>query len=67
MKSTFFNDKVVVITGSALGIGKTLAYALARAGAHVVINGRNKEHMERVEQSMKNEGLSIMAGFPFIF
>ena len=61
MKSTFFKEKVVVITGSTLGIGKTLAYALARAGAHVVINGRNKERLARVEQAMKNEGLSIMA------
>ncbi len=61
MRQDFFKDKVALITGSTLGIGKTLAFTLARAGARVVINGRNKERLDRVEQEMLEEGLSVLA------
>ncbi|MFM8960740.1 MAG: SDR family NAD(P)-dependent oxidoreductase, partial [Bacteroidota bacterium] len=41
MKSlNFFDDRVVLITGSAQGIGFALAEALARQGASVVLNAR---------------------------
>lgn len=35
-------DKVVIVTGSGKGIGKSIAVALAREGAKVVINARSK-------------------------
>lgn len=59
MKNQFFKDKVVLITGSTLGIGKSLAYQLARSGSKVILNGRNIERLSAVEQAMKLEGLEV--------
>lgn len=35
------HGKVALITGSSQGLGKAMALALARAGAHVIVNGRD--------------------------
>jgi len=37
-------DKVVLVTGAARGIGKSIALALASQGAHVVFNYRGEEN-----------------------
>jgi len=59
MKNHFFKDKVALITGSTLGIGKSLAYQLARSGARVILNGRNNERLSELEQAMRFEGLDV--------
>ncbi len=59
MKNHFFKDKVALITGSTLGIGKSLAYQLARSGARVILNGRNNERLSALEQAMRFEGLDV--------
>ncbi|MDP2952402.1 MAG: SDR family NAD(P)-dependent oxidoreductase, partial [Chloroflexota bacterium] len=33
------DGKSIVVTGSSRGLGKAYALALAKAGAHVVVNG----------------------------
>ncbi|MCS7276135.1 MAG: SDR family NAD(P)-dependent oxidoreductase [Dehalococcoidia bacterium] len=38
-----FEDKVCVVTGASRGIGKAIALALAREGAHVVVMARSSE------------------------
>ena len=38
--------KVALVTGSNRGIGYSLARGLARAGASVVLNGRDRERTE---------------------
>jgi 2-deoxy-D-gluconate 3-dehydrogenase len=35
------HGKVALVTGSSQGLGKSMALALARAGAHVIVNGRD--------------------------
>ena len=45
-------DKVVLITGSTSGIGKALAKTFGRAGAKVVITGRNAENLESTVQEL---------------
>lgn len=50
--SRFFTDKVVVITGSARGIGRETARQALAAGARVVLNGRNAAALEATRQSL---------------
>jgi len=40
------NDKVVLITGGAAGIGRAAALQFARAGARVVVTGRREAPLE---------------------
>ena len=41
-----FEGKVAVVTGGSSGIGRATALGLARAGARVVVSGRNQERGE---------------------
>lgn len=46
-----FKDKVVLVTGSSRGIGRSIAVRFARCGANVVINYRdNEEEAEVIEE-----------------
>ena len=41
-------DRVILITGATSGLGRALAVECARAGANVILCGRNKAKLERV-------------------
>ena len=45
-------EKIALVTGSTAGIGRAIAYGLAKAGAQVWIHGRNKEVGERIAQEV---------------
>ena len=45
MNAQKFSGKVAVITGSSRGIGKTIALELAKKGAYIVLNGRDKSKL----------------------
>jgi NAD(P)-dependent dehydrogenase (short-subunit alcohol dehydrogenase family) len=47
-----FTDKVVFVTGSSKGIGRTIAAELLRRGAIVVLNGRNAEVLRRTAEEL---------------
>jgi gluconate 5-dehydrogenase len=47
-----------LITGSSQGIGLSLAEGLGRAGATVVLNGRDPEKVERAAAALLSEGIS---------
>jgi len=47
-----FTDKVLVITGSARGIGRQAARQALAAGARVVLNGRHPEALEATRLSL---------------
>ena len=49
-------DKVAIVTGASQGIGRTLANALAAAGAHVALVSRNKEALDEVAGEIKALG-----------
>jgi gluconate 5-dehydrogenase len=51
--------KVALVTGSNRGIGFALAQGLARAGATVVLNGRDHERTEAAARALKDEGLAV--------
>ena len=57
------SGKRALITGSSQGIGLALAQALASAGAHVIINGRDAAKCERVaaEFAARGETASVRA------
>lgn len=40
-------DKVTIITGGSLGIGKSTAHLFAKEGAKVIISGRNEEPLKK--------------------
>lgn len=52
--------KTALITGSSSGLGLAFAKGLGRAGAQVVINGRNPEKLEQVGDTLRREGLDVM-------
>ncbi len=56
--------KVALITGGAHGIGYTMAKALARAGATIVINSSNQESLNKGLQDFKAEGIDAV-GYVF--
>ncbi len=59
--STYFQEKVVIITGSSMGIGKSLALLLGKQHAKVVLNGRNQQKLLETETELKNLGYEIFS------
>lgn len=57
----FFKEKVIVITGSTLGIGFRLAAELSAMGARIVLNGRNTERLDRAVLQLRNTGATVHA------
>jgi gluconate 5-dehydrogenase len=48
-------DRVAFVTGSSRGIGYALARGLLRAGASVVINGRDKAALSRAQTTLSDQ------------
>jgi NAD(P)-dependent dehydrogenase (short-subunit alcohol dehydrogenase family) len=53
---TALNGQVALVTGASRGIGAATAEALAAAGAHVVLTGRDTKALEAVEQRIFDAG-----------
>ncbi len=51
------DGKVALVTGGSYGIGFAMAKALAKAGAKIAINGRNKENIDKGIADFKAEGI----------
>ena len=52
-------NKLILITGSSQGIGLSLAKGFAKAGAKVIINGRNLEKISNVVNQLKKSNRNI--------
>ncbi len=64
MNNGSLEQKVVVVTGSAGGIGKVIALEMARRKAHVVVNSRSAEKLEGLVEELEEAGgraLSVAA------
>ena len=48
--------KKILITGSTSGLGLVLTEGLAREGAVVILNGRNREKVDKVVLSFLKQG-----------
>ena len=56
MESNYFSDKVALVTGSSMGIGKAIAGDLAAKGAKIVLNGRHTKKLFDTElEFLKNQ------------
>lgn len=51
-----FTGRLALITGASKGIGAATAKALAAAGAHVILTGREVKALEAVEDAIHAEG-----------
>ncbi|MGE4271739.1 MAG: SDR family NAD(P)-dependent oxidoreductase [Desulfitobacterium sp.] len=56
MKDLQFSDKVVIVTGGGMGIGKAIAVAFAREGAKVMIADWNLEAAEATVKEISDNG-----------
>jgi NAD(P)-dependent dehydrogenase (short-subunit alcohol dehydrogenase family) len=55
--------KVALVTGGARGLGKTMATALAEAGAHIALAGRSKETCQEAAASIASATGRTARGF----
>ena len=51
--------KRALVTGSTAGIGYAIAEALAREGAHVIVNGRTEKRVDAAVQKLKSAGGNV--------
>ena len=54
-------DKIAIVTGGAGGIGTCIALEYAKAGANVVVVGRNQENLDKVAAEIKALGRESLA------
>lgn len=56
-----FADRSALVTGGGTGIGRAVARALGREGAHVVVMGRRREPLEEVVKLIEADGGAALA------
>ena len=62
MQSLDFRDRVAVITGASLGIGRATALAFGRCGARVVVNYRShRDQADEVVALVRESGAQAIA------
>lgn len=56
--------KTSLITGSSRGIGYTLARGLGKAGSRIILNGVDKDRLNKAVEQLKQEDIDVF-GVPF--
>lgn len=52
-------NKVAIVTGSSMGIGKAISHALGEAGCKVVLNGRTTDRLHSAAAEMESKGYEV--------
>jgi NAD(P)-dependent dehydrogenase (short-subunit alcohol dehydrogenase family) len=52
-------NRVAFVSAARGHLGQTMTRALAEAGAHVIVNGRDDEKLAQFESQLRNENLSV--------
>ena len=55
-----FNDKVALITGGSSGVGRSLAFALGRLGAKVVVGDVDRAAMDRIRSDLAADNIECL-------
>ncbi len=53
--------KVIIITGGSSGIGKALAEVFGKAGARVVITGRNQQNLASAAAELNHQNIEVLS------
>jgi len=61
MSGAELKDKIAIVTGGGNGIGRGIALAFARAGAHVVVASRNQQNLDAVAAEIESLGRESLA------
>jgi gluconate 5-dehydrogenase len=51
--------RVALVTGASRGLGAAMSRGLARAGAEVILNGRDQASLDTEAEAMRKEGLKV--------
>jgi uncharacterized protein len=60
MTTNPFQDKVAIVTGASVGIGRAAALALAGQGACVALASRNSEALSTLAEDLKRQGRQVI-------
>jgi len=52
-------NRIALVTGATGYLGKSISIALAGAGAHVIINGRDATKVKDLEEELSNKGYKV--------
>jgi NADP-dependent 3-hydroxy acid dehydrogenase YdfG len=52
---------IILITGATSGFGRAIAVKFARNGYNVIITGRRKDRLDKLEKELTNDGAKVLA------
>lgn len=61
LSSSCMVGRRMLVTGASSGIGRATAILLSQCGAHLILNGRNEERLEKTRQMLNGDGHQLAA------
>ena len=67
MTQTASERPIALVTGASAGLGYAIAEGLARAGARLVLNGRDEKKLAGAVDALRVEGFKAGAAAPYFY